>query len=141
MIVDHDKSNGRVALSTKTLEAEPGDMIKNQQVMIIGAGGGGGCGVGSGARQLAAGVADAAVAVTIYLRLLCLVVLVSVPDRPLTHSLLHQFTNPPINRVLLEFIFLSIPLASFILWDLFVTLPCPSHFLHQPQTNKQTNTQ
>jgi len=31
MIIDHDKVNGRIALSTKTLEPEPGDMIKNQQ--------------------------------------------------------------------------------------------------------------
>lgn len=29
MIIDHDKVNGRIALSTKTLEPEPGDMIKN----------------------------------------------------------------------------------------------------------------
>ena len=29
MIIDHDKANGRIALSTKTLEPEPGDMIKN----------------------------------------------------------------------------------------------------------------
>ena len=27
MIIDHDKQNGRIALSTKTLEPEPGDMI------------------------------------------------------------------------------------------------------------------
>jgi len=31
MIIDHDKANGRIALSTKTLEPEPGDMIKDQQ--------------------------------------------------------------------------------------------------------------
>ncbi|CAM9110511.1 unnamed protein product [Ectocarpus sp. 12 AP-2014] len=31
MIIDHDKVNGRIALSTKTLEPEPGDMIKNPQ--------------------------------------------------------------------------------------------------------------
>merc|ERR1712194_817647 len=31
MIIDHDKANGRIALSTKTLEPEPGDMIKNPQ--------------------------------------------------------------------------------------------------------------
>ena len=30
MIIDHDKVNGRIALSTKTLEAEPGDMLKNK---------------------------------------------------------------------------------------------------------------
>jgi small subunit ribosomal protein S1 len=30
MVISQDKSKGRVALSTKTLEAEPGDMIKNQ---------------------------------------------------------------------------------------------------------------
>lgn len=29
MIIDHDKQNGRIALSTKTLEPEPGDMIKD----------------------------------------------------------------------------------------------------------------
>ncbi|CAM9232418.1 unnamed protein product [Sphacelaria rigidula] len=31
MIIDHDKVNGRIALSTKTLEPEPGDMIKSPQ--------------------------------------------------------------------------------------------------------------
>lgn len=31
MIIDHDKANGRIALSTKTLEPEPGDMIKDPQ--------------------------------------------------------------------------------------------------------------
>ncbi|CAM9471000.1 unnamed protein product [Discosporangium mesarthrocarpum] len=31
MIIDHDKVNGRIALSTKTLEPEPGDMLKNPQ--------------------------------------------------------------------------------------------------------------
>jgi len=31
MIISQDKAKGRVALSTKTLEAEAGDMIKNQQ--------------------------------------------------------------------------------------------------------------
>merc|ERR1712037_349980 len=31
MIIDHDKVNGRIALSTKTLEPEPGDMIRDQQ--------------------------------------------------------------------------------------------------------------
>lgn len=31
MIVDHDKVNGRIALSTKTLEPEPGDMLKDRQ--------------------------------------------------------------------------------------------------------------
>merc|ERR1712238_608389 len=30
-IIDHDKVNGRIALSTKTLEPEPGDMIKDPQ--------------------------------------------------------------------------------------------------------------
>jgi small subunit ribosomal protein S1 len=30
MIIDHDKVNGRIALSTKTLEPEPGDMIRDQ---------------------------------------------------------------------------------------------------------------
>jgi small subunit ribosomal protein S1 len=29
MIIDHDKANGRIALSTKTLEPEPGDMIRD----------------------------------------------------------------------------------------------------------------
>jgi len=29
MIIDHDKVNGRIALSTKTLEPNPGDMIKD----------------------------------------------------------------------------------------------------------------
>lgn len=29
MIIDHDKVNGRIALSTKTLEREPGDMIRD----------------------------------------------------------------------------------------------------------------
>jgi small subunit ribosomal protein S1 len=31
MIVDHDKVNGRIALSTKTLEPEPGDMLKDRK--------------------------------------------------------------------------------------------------------------
>merc|ERR1719230_1125293 len=30
MVISQDKGKGRVALSTKTLEQEPGDMIKNQ---------------------------------------------------------------------------------------------------------------
>ena len=29
MLIDHDKVNGRIALSTKTLEAEPGEMLKD----------------------------------------------------------------------------------------------------------------
>jgi predicted RNA-binding protein with RPS1 domain len=29
MIIDHDKVNGRIALSTKTLEPEPGDMMRD----------------------------------------------------------------------------------------------------------------
>mmetsp|Transcript_12426 Transcript_12426/g.26308 ORF Transcript_12426/g.26308 Transcript_12426/m.26308 type:complete len:415 (-) Transcript_12426:260-1504(-) len=29
MIIDHDKVNGRIALSTKTLEANPGDMLRD----------------------------------------------------------------------------------------------------------------
>mmetsp|Transcript_29110 Transcript_29110/g.61929 ORF Transcript_29110/g.61929 Transcript_29110/m.61929 type:complete len:406 (-) Transcript_29110:86-1303(-) len=33
MIIDHDKANGRIALSTKTLEPEPGDMIKNPELV------------------------------------------------------------------------------------------------------------
>ena len=31
MIIDHDKVNGRIALSTKTLEPEPGDMLRNPE--------------------------------------------------------------------------------------------------------------
>lgn len=31
MIIDHDKVNGRIALSTKTLEPEPGDMMKDPE--------------------------------------------------------------------------------------------------------------
>jgi len=31
MIIDHDRVNGRIALSTKTLEPEPGDMLKDPQ--------------------------------------------------------------------------------------------------------------
>lgn len=31
MILDHDKANGRVALSTKTLEPNPGDMLRNME--------------------------------------------------------------------------------------------------------------
>jgi len=31
MIIDHDKVNGRIALSTKTLEPEPGDMLKDSK--------------------------------------------------------------------------------------------------------------
>lgn len=34
MIIDHDKVNGRIALSTKTLEPEPGDMLKDP-VMVF----------------------------------------------------------------------------------------------------------
>lgn len=34
MIIDHDKVNGRIALSTKTLEAEPGDMLKNPKLVF-----------------------------------------------------------------------------------------------------------
>ena len=30
MVISQDKGKGRIALSTKTLEAEPGDMIKNK---------------------------------------------------------------------------------------------------------------
>jgi predicted RNA-binding protein with RPS1 domain len=29
MVIEHDKANGRVALSTKTLEASPGDMLRD----------------------------------------------------------------------------------------------------------------
>lgn len=31
MIIDHDKVNGRIALSTKTLEPEPGDMLRDSK--------------------------------------------------------------------------------------------------------------
>ena len=31
MVISQDKGKGRIALSTKTLEQDPGDMIKNQQ--------------------------------------------------------------------------------------------------------------
>jgi small subunit ribosomal protein S1 len=31
MIIDHDKVNGRIALSTKTLEPEPGDMLRDPE--------------------------------------------------------------------------------------------------------------
>jgi len=31
MIIDHDKVNGRIALSTKTLEPNPGDMLRDSQ--------------------------------------------------------------------------------------------------------------
>jgi predicted RNA-binding protein with RPS1 domain len=31
MVLDHDKSNGRVALSTKTLEPTPGDMLRDME--------------------------------------------------------------------------------------------------------------
>merc|ERR1719231_1456922 len=34
MVISQDKGKGRVALSTKTLEQEPGDMIKNQQAVF-----------------------------------------------------------------------------------------------------------
>merc|ERR1712157_265385 len=34
MIIDHDKVNGRIALSTKTLEPEPGDMLKKSQAVF-----------------------------------------------------------------------------------------------------------
>jgi len=34
MIIDHDKVNGRIALSTKTLEPEPGDMLKNPTLVF-----------------------------------------------------------------------------------------------------------
>jgi len=37
MILDFDKSNGRVALSTKTLEANPGDMLKDMTVVFANA--------------------------------------------------------------------------------------------------------
>ena len=35
MIIDHDKANGRIALSTKTLEPEPGDMVKNPAKVLL----------------------------------------------------------------------------------------------------------
>ena len=31
MVISQDKSKGRVALSTKTLESEPGDMLKKRE--------------------------------------------------------------------------------------------------------------
>merc|ERR1712204_87554 len=31
MVISQDKGKGRIALSTKTLEAEPGDMIKDRE--------------------------------------------------------------------------------------------------------------
>lgn len=34
MIIDHDKVNGRIALSTKTLEPEPGDMLRKPQFVF-----------------------------------------------------------------------------------------------------------
>lgn len=34
MIIDHDKVNGRIALSTKTLEAEPGDMLRDANLVF-----------------------------------------------------------------------------------------------------------
>jgi ribosomal protein S1 len=34
MILDHDKANGRVALSTKTLEPNPGDMLRNMETVF-----------------------------------------------------------------------------------------------------------
>lgn len=34
MIIDHDKANGRIALSTKTLEPEPGDMLRDPQLVF-----------------------------------------------------------------------------------------------------------
>jgi len=34
MIIDHDKVNGRIALSTKTLEMEPGDMLTDPQTVF-----------------------------------------------------------------------------------------------------------
>jgi len=34
MIIDHDKANGRIALSTKVLEPEPGDMIKDPAMVF-----------------------------------------------------------------------------------------------------------
>jgi small subunit ribosomal protein S1 len=34
MIIDHDKVNGRIALSTKTLEPAPGDMLKDPQMVF-----------------------------------------------------------------------------------------------------------
>ena len=31
MVIDHDKAAGRIALSTKTLEPEPGDMLRDPE--------------------------------------------------------------------------------------------------------------
>jgi small subunit ribosomal protein S1 len=34
MIIDHDKVNGRIALSTKTLEPQPGDMLRDPKMVF-----------------------------------------------------------------------------------------------------------
>lgn len=34
MIIDHDKVNGRVALSTRALEATPGDVLRNIELVF-----------------------------------------------------------------------------------------------------------
>jgi small subunit ribosomal protein S1 len=34
MIIDHDKVNGRIALSTKTLEPQPGDMLRDANMVF-----------------------------------------------------------------------------------------------------------
>jgi small subunit ribosomal protein S1 len=34
MIIDHDKVNGRIALSTKTLEPQPGDMLRDSKMVF-----------------------------------------------------------------------------------------------------------
>ena len=34
MVIEYDQSNGRVALSTKTLEPNPGDMKKDMQLVF-----------------------------------------------------------------------------------------------------------
>jgi small subunit ribosomal protein S1 len=35
MVIDHDKAAGRIALSTKTLEPEPGDMLRDPERVVI----------------------------------------------------------------------------------------------------------
>ena len=37
MVISQDKGKGRIALSTKTLEAEPGDMIKDREKVFANA--------------------------------------------------------------------------------------------------------
>ena len=37
MIINHDKINGRIALPTKSLEPEPGDMLKDAEMVFANA--------------------------------------------------------------------------------------------------------